>query len=112
MPAPSPISLSAPTAPRWSRFSRIFRPCWMMAWLFLPLMCATKPTPQASCSFLGWYRPWTGGRPMRLASIGVALGGGQDSIWVFWDIARSAVGLRCNVAVQETDNTPAGSRVQ
>ena len=34
MPAPSPISLSAPTAPRWSRFSRIFRPCWMMAWLF------------------------------------------------------------------------------
>ena len=28
MPAPSPISLSAPTAPRWSRFSRIFS-----AWL-------------------------------------------------------------------------------
>ena len=25
MPAPSPISLSAPTAPRWSRFSRILQ---------------------------------------------------------------------------------------
>src|SRR5688500_8958627 len=25
---------------------------------FLPLMCATKPTPQASCSLEGWYSPW------------------------------------------------------
>ncbi len=53
MPAPSPISGSAPTAPRWSRLSRICRPCSMMRWLFLPLMWATKPTPQASCSLAG-----------------------------------------------------------
>ncbi len=57
MPAPSPMSLSAPTAPRWSRFSRIFRPCCTMAWLFSPLIWATKPTPQASCSWAGSYRP-------------------------------------------------------
>jgi hypothetical protein len=44
--------------------------------------------------------------------MGAALGGGQDSIWVFWGMARSAVGLRRNVAVQETDNTPAACRVQ
>src|SRR5262245_5583167 len=30
---------------------------------FFPLMLATKPTPQASCSLAGWYRPWAGGRP-------------------------------------------------
>ncbi|MNQ38925.1 hypothetical protein D3C85_525220 [compost metagenome] len=49
---------------------------------------------------------------MRLASMGVALGVGQDSIGVIWGMARSAVSLRRNVAVQETDNTPARSRVQ
>ena len=57
MPAPSPISASAPTAPRWSRFSRIFSALVMMAWLFSPFRCATKPTPQASCSWAGSYRP-------------------------------------------------------
>ncbi len=32
MPQPSPIFGSAPTAPRWSRFFRIARPCSTMAW--------------------------------------------------------------------------------
>ena len=36
MPAPSPISGSAPTAPRWSRFSRILRPCSTIACDFVP----------------------------------------------------------------------------
>src|SRR3954463_13139795 len=31
---------------------------------FLPLMLATKPTPHASCSFAGWYRPWGSGKLM------------------------------------------------
>jgi hypothetical protein len=38
-----------------------------MEWLFWPLMWATKPTPQASCSWAGSYRPrpaWaSNGRP-------------------------------------------------
>ena len=58
IPAPSPINLSAPTAPRWSKFSKIFKAWLTMAWLLCPLMCATKPTPQASCSWLDWYKPW------------------------------------------------------
>ena len=61
MPAPSPCSGSAPVAPRWVRFLRICSPCVTIAWLFLPLMCAMKPRPQASCSFAGSYRPWRAG---------------------------------------------------
>ena len=39
------------------------RPCSTIACDFLPLMCATKPTPQASCSLRGSYRPCAqGGR--------------------------------------------------
>jgi hypothetical protein len=53
IPAPSPISLSAPTAPRWSMFSRILSACVTMSWRLTPLMCATKPRPQASCSLGG-----------------------------------------------------------
>src|ERR1700761_1180181 len=33
----------------------------MISWLFLPLICATKPTPHASCSFCGSYRPCASG---------------------------------------------------
>src|SRR5688500_13130151 len=36
----------------------------MILWLRLPLMCATKPTPQLSCSNSGRYNPWAGGRPV------------------------------------------------
>ena len=48
------------------------------------------------------------GRPMRLASMGVALGVRQESFKVSLGMARSAVGLRRNVAVQEKDNTLVG----
>ena len=61
IPAPSPASGSAPTAPRWVRFLRICKPCSTMACDFAPLMCATKPTPQASCSLAGSYNPWAQG---------------------------------------------------
>src|SRR5690606_41723179 len=33
----------------------------MMAWLAWPLMCAINPTPQASCSLAGRYKPWAWG---------------------------------------------------
>ncbi|MNV59210.1 hypothetical protein D3C71_1516200 [compost metagenome] len=58
MPAPSPMSLSAPTAPRWSMFSRILSACVTMSWRFTPLMWATKPSPQASCSLPEEYKPF------------------------------------------------------
>src|SRR5439155_10374184 len=57
-PAPSESFGSQPTAPRWLRFFSTPRPCSTMVCDFLPLMCATKPTPQASCSWSGWYSPW------------------------------------------------------
>ena len=50
MPAPSPVSGSAPIAPRCSRFSRISMAWSTMVWLGSPLRLATTPTPQASCS--------------------------------------------------------------
>src|ERR1035437_6743603 len=34
----------------------------MMVWLLAPLMLATKPTPQASCSLAGSYNPCAAGR--------------------------------------------------
>src|SRR5688572_1801170 len=36
----------------------------MILWLRLPLICATKPTRQLSCSNSGRYNPWAGGRPV------------------------------------------------
>src|SRR5690606_3055589 len=57
MPAPSPASGSAPTAPRWVRLARIFSPSRTVWWLLRFLMSATKPTPQESCSLRGSYRP-------------------------------------------------------
>src|SRR2546426_9857803 len=57
-PAPSDSLGSQPTAPRWVRLRSTVRPCSTMECDFLPLMWATKPTPQASCSLAGWYRPW------------------------------------------------------
>ena len=70
MPAPSPISLSAPTAPRWSRFSRIFRPCSTIECARWPLMCATKPTPQASCSRDASYSPPAAAAAMSVIEVG------------------------------------------
>src|SRR5262249_34056194 len=64
-PAPSPTSGSAPTAPRWSRLTRICRPWRMMSCDFLPLMLATKPTPQESCSLRGSYSPCFSGKSVK-----------------------------------------------
>ena len=54
MPAPSPVSGSAPAAPRWfevaERGEGLLDAC---AWLRRPCMSTTKPTPQASCSKRG-----------------------------------------------------------
>ena len=63
MPAPSPASGSAPTAPRWVRFLQDQQPLLDDRVAFRPLMLATKPTPQASCSLAGSYSPWGRGRP-------------------------------------------------
>ena len=57
MPAPSPVLLSAPSAPRCRMFSNILRadstmPCDLPPWTF-----TTSPTPQASCSLAGSYNP-------------------------------------------------------
>ena len=53
MPAPSPCSGSAPDRAAVGEVRRICRPCSTIAWLFLPLIWAMKPTPQASCSLDG-----------------------------------------------------------
>ena len=63
IPAPSPANGSAPTAPRCVRFFRICKPWHIMSWLCLPLIWATKPTPQASCSWRGSYKPCCSGNP-------------------------------------------------
>src|SRR5579885_1924980 len=61
MPTPSPVFSSHPQAPRCRRFFRMVMPCSTMACDFRPLMCTTKPTPQASCSNAGSYRPRAAG---------------------------------------------------
>ena len=53
MPQPSPSFGSAPTAPRWSRLTRICRPFSRMSCDLRFFMSATKPTPQESCSLRG-----------------------------------------------------------
>ena len=73
MPAPSPISGSAPTAPRWVRFSSMNSPSLTMPWDFSPRIWATNPTPQASCSLRGSYRPCFAGKADVLARLSVAL---------------------------------------
>ena len=61
MPAPSPVSGSPPTAPRWSRLRRAVRPWATISLLATPVRVATMATPQESCSFCGSYRPCAGG---------------------------------------------------
>src|SRR5665648_329532 len=60
IPAPSPLSASAPTAPRWSRFARAVSAASTMSRPGVPRSVATKATPQASCSAAGSYRPSAG----------------------------------------------------
>ena len=58
IPAPSPVSLSAPAPPRCSRRSKIRKPSSMISWDFLPLIFTTKPIPQASFSNWLLYMPF------------------------------------------------------
>jgi hypothetical protein len=53
MPAPSPLSGSAPTAPRCSRLRSAVRDFSTMSCDGDPLRVATMATPQASCSARG-----------------------------------------------------------
>src|ERR1700687_2780422 len=64
MPAPSPVFASHPHAPRCCRLMSTSRPRSTTEWERTPLMLTTNPTPQASCSKRGSYRPsaWGGGR--------------------------------------------------
>ena len=50
IPAPSPVLLSAPSAPRWRMFSSTFRADSTNSWLLFPWMFTIIPTPHASCS--------------------------------------------------------------
>ena len=53
IPAPSPVSTSAPLAPRCSRWSSTSSARSTVRWLALPVRHATAPTPQLSCSKFG-----------------------------------------------------------
>src|SRR5262245_46931437 len=68
-PAPSESFGSQPTAPRCVRLRSTVRPCSTIECDFLPLMCATKPTPHASCSREGSYSPWAVGKVMGFLNI-------------------------------------------
>ena len=50
IPAPSPVLLSAPSAPRCLMFSSTLRADSMMSCDFSPWIFTNIPTPQASCS--------------------------------------------------------------
>ena len=52
-PAPSPVSASAPAAPRWLRQHTAVSAWSRIALLLRPFMSTTKPTPQLSCSKRG-----------------------------------------------------------
>ena len=57
MPAPSPVLLSAPSAPRCFMFSNTLRAESTNSWDLLPWMSTIMPTPHASCSFEASYNP-------------------------------------------------------
>src|SRR5262245_45866135 len=63
IPAPSPVLTSHPQAPRCSKFLSTVRAWLTIAWDLRPLMSTTNPTPQASCSWAGSYRPCAAGSP-------------------------------------------------
>src|SRR5205085_3931724 len=57
-----PVLASQPHAPRCSRLTRIWIALRMMSCALRFFKSATKPTPQASCSYRGSYSPCaTGG---------------------------------------------------
>ena len=55
-PAPSPVLLSALSAPRCTMFSNIRMASSTTLWLLPPLRSAIRPTPQASCSYSLLYK--------------------------------------------------------
>ena len=57
MPAPSPVSGSAPAPPRCSRLHRMSRAWVTILCERLPAMSTIMPMPQASCSKAGEYSP-------------------------------------------------------
>ena len=57
MPAPSPVLLSAPSAPRWRMFSSTFNADSTSSCDFPPWILTSMPTPQASCSWDASYKP-------------------------------------------------------
>ena len=89
MPAPSPILGSAPTAPRWVRFSTIFRPSSMMRCDFLLCRLTMKPTPQASRSL------------RRIVEAARGRGGGERSRFGRRALARTA-GHNCSVPFHQS----------
>ena len=61
-PAPSPVSASAPVAPRCSMLHNAPIPIDTMLCERRPCMSTTNETPQASCSNRGSYKPLAGGK--------------------------------------------------
>ena len=57
IPAPSPVSGSLPSAPRCARCRSMSMPQSIIWRDLRPLISATTPTPQASCSNSGRYSP-------------------------------------------------------
>src|SRR6185295_9127974 len=68
MPAPSPVFFSQPHAPRCSRLSRTSIAFSTIEWVLRPLRSTTNPTPHASCSCAGSYKPCFLGVPVLLIS--------------------------------------------
>ncbi len=73
MPAPSPVSGSAPVAPRCSRFVRAIKPVWASSFERTPFMWATNATPHASCSKRGSYSPVAAGASTRGTAVGAGV---------------------------------------
>ena len=76
MPAPSPVSSSQPHAPRWLRRVRITAASRTVSCEGLPLSSAMKPTPHASFSFSGLYRPCFCGQASKCV-----VGAAPDILW-------------------------------
>src|SRR5688500_10885884 len=63
IPAPSPLSGSHPHAPRWFMFSRIVSASVTILCDAFPFMWQMNPTPHASRSYSGRYKPRAAGKP-------------------------------------------------
>src|SRR6187200_957103 len=68
----------------------------MILWLRLPLTCATKPTPQLSCSNSGRYNPCAGGRPVLFSSRMLAVPHAARAFTTHRPRARLGAPRRCS----------------